>query len=275
MAKEYNQEKIENFVRGFMEESERQQFQEEMRMNEDLQTEVDFYQDVASIVRKRKMLQNVQSELMAADFFKDAAAESESQGARVVKMPQRGFRSVRRYLAYAASLALLVIAGFWFANSNYSNNSLAALDTSDLASVRLDSGLKGDDDQAVDVFAQGIEAIKAQDYPAAATFFERLVNEEAYRENALLHLAYVQYEMKDYAAAIESAETLIEEKPRLAQLRFDAEWLFVKSKLAAGELDEAFEQQLASIVSNDNHQQQEAAQVLQNKLNSFWRSLIF
>ncbi|MEM9885372.1 MAG: hypothetical protein AAF849_05710 [Bacteroidota bacterium] len=274
MAKEYNQEKIENFVRGLMGEEERQQFSKDIAANSDLKDEVAFQQDLAAVVRKRRLLKDIRSELSVADFFKEeslvvAGETKEEQGAKVVQMPKRTFGRVSKYLAYAASLAVLVTVGL--ANLNYSNKSLRTF-TIEGRSTDVRSRT---DNNVQDPFDEGLTAIEEKNYEQAIAFFESIPEKSENYNSALLFLAASQYEFGDYDAAINSAKKLTNSQRRvIATTKFDAQWILVQAKLGKGELDEAFYTQLNAIADNNNHDKQTAAQELQAQLNSFWRKLV-
>ena len=264
---------IERYVRQLMDAAEQQAFQEEMHQDETLKEEVEFYEDVAALVRKRKTLVDVQAELDAADFFAEETNVSTTdteQEARVVPMPDRRFGRVRSLLAYAASALVLVVAGStWWANSNYSNEVIASMDYDYIA-----SGMAARNDGVKDPFGEGITAIEQQNYDVAVRFFEAVPStDESYTE-ALLYLAYTQYKQANYQAAINTAKQVIANQPTTTN-RFNADWLIVQAQLADGDTGTAFEQNLATIASNNNPDFQTQAQELQAKLNSFWRSLVF
>lgn len=253
---------IERYIRQLMDEAEQKAFEEEMSQDETLQEEVEFYEDVASLVRKRKTLMDVQTELDTTDFF--------SQEAKTVSMPNRRFGRVRSLLAYAASFLVLVVAGTtWWANANYSNQGLAGMEYDYIA-----SGMTARNDGTQDPFADGIDAIEQGDYDAAVAFFETIPDtDESYTE-ALLYLAYAQYEQSNYQATLDVAQQVITNQPTTSN-RFNAEWLIVQAQLASGKTDTDFEQNLEAIATNDNHDFQVQAQELQAKLNSLWRNLVF
>ncbi len=268
--KEYNQNDIERYIRKQMNASEQQAFRGEMNADEGLQEEVNFYEDVAATIRKRRVLADVRAELKADNFFSEKASTSTTErDAKVVSMPARGFGRVRSLLAYAASVLMLVVAGStWWANTNYSNKGLASLDYDTIVS----GDVRGGENQ--DVFEQGLQAIEAKDYVQAKTFFKDVPRtSESYTE-AALYLAYVEYETANYSAAIQAAEQVLANNPT-ASNRFSADWLIVQAQLASGDTDSSFQQNLAAIADNDNHDFQVEAQALQTKVNSFWRRFVF
>lgn len=267
----FDNDKIDNFVRGLMSDLEREEFNQEVEQDDALKAEVEFHQDVASIVRKRKALQLVTAELEADHFFSEAKPEEQSE-AKVVNLSKRRSGSIRRYLAYAASLLVLVVAGLGFINTQYSNSGLTTFDANNLASNSMRTVTS---DTNADPFKEGIQAMEQKDFAQAITFFEAIPEDSENYTSALLYLATAQYEAENYEDAITSAETLLAQESKSATMRFDAEWLFVQSKLAQGELDTAFETQLEAIATNDSHDYQMEAQELQAQLNSFWRKLVF
>lgn len=263
MEKEFDYKKIEDFVNRKLTPEARKRFEAEMAKDEALAEEVRFYQDVAGMSSYMRTIREAEDNLEKKNFFEKKT--------RIIPL--------RQTLAIAASLLLLIAIGFWWANTQYTNDSLA-LANSDISNFILD-GAANQDPRGREIVAGenplgvGINQIETQNYSEAISFFSNVPDSIATSyPSVAYYLGLSYFKTGDYSNAIMHFDNAIE-KTRIASYRHKAEWLQIKAKLAAGMADNDFFDQLDTIAADDNHSYQANASKLKAKLNSLWRRFIF
>ncbi len=106
-------EKIEAWLHGELPANEQSDFEKQIQSDPDLATEVQFQQDLNKALAEREVLQFRN----ALETARQAYRAENTEGAKVLEMrPKESARifPLRRVLAIAAGLALLVTAGIWF-----------------------------------------------------------------------------------------------------------------------------------------------------------------
>jgi len=126
---------------------------------------------------------------------------------------------------------------------------------------------------AEDAFAQGLLAMKEENFTQATNFFEGITPTSEQYTEAQLYLSYIAYQQKNYAAAIDKA-TIVRSSDDLVQ-RQKAEWLQIQAMLANRQTDQNFQNLLVKIATENRHLFQKEAIQLQKDMNSIWRKIIF
>ncbi len=258
---------LDRYAKGELQGDDLSSFERAMRKDEELANEARFYKEMADAISLKERIKDIDLILEGEDFFEENTQQSD---AKVRTMPRA--RTPFRWLSYAASLLVLVVAGaLWFANANYSNTALAQLDTNRLG-LLTETNTRNDNVTA-DVFAEGINAFKLEDYEAAAAFFAKVPSANANYSQSLLYLAAAQVQVQDYDTATTSAE-----KARAAtnntKNKQKAEWLLANALVGNKETEKG-QTLLQTIANNDNHAYRKDAERLQQQLKSAWRQLVF
>lgn len=256
-------DKIEAYLSGEMTGADRQSFEAEMAERPELADEVDLCRLAREAVelsigdQLRQQMQQWQQEEAGAD---------KNRTAKVVKMAPR--QSMRRVLAIAASVMLLLAAGtFWYANSNFDSGKMALgfYEELDLRTLRSNA-------PATDPLAQPKADIEAGSFAAADAFLENVSPANGSYPDARFLLAHSFYRQGRSSDAINILQELIDAPDGL--LKDEAEWLTVLSYLQMNETEDTdFQELLTAIAANPDHSYYRKAQQLQEKLHSFWYQL--
>lgn len=260
-------EKIEKYVNGEMSASEEKAFDAAIEQDATLATAVDNF-GVANDAIELLIEDNLRTEL--DNLRAEESAESANNVVSINKSkPVARMRSLRRYLAMAASVALLLgFFGMNWAGSNYSDAALGEGIYSgyDMPNVR--SG-----GNTLHPFSEGITAYNAGDYAKAIPFFQGIVVDDPRYAEAQFYLGHALLKNKDFS----SAATQFKKVQTLNDVRYteNAEWYQIVAQLSAEQTNDEFYTLLNKITNDSNHTFNSQAVDLQGKLNSFWRRLVF
>ena len=256
--------KIEAYLNGDLSSSEEQQFDTEIAQNPKLAKAIDNY-SIANDAIEILIEDNLRKEL------EQLKAEEASAG-KVVSINKNRHqikrRSLRSYMAIAASLAILL--GFFsvqWAGNNYSNEAL----------MEEVYGYKMPNVRAANntphPFAEGLKAYQAQDFSKASQFFEGIAADDSRYSEAQFYLGHTLYQGKNYMTSAAKFKQVVTAN----DVRFveNAEWYQLLSLLAAGDRSKEFQSLLSQIANDKNHTFNNKAMQLQTKLGSFWRKLVF
>ncbi len=257
---------IERFLQGNMDETERLSFEQEMAVDKELADEVAFRRDVSKTISRKKLLASVAEQLEKEDFF--------SQQQESPKIPERKPLKLRRYLAYAAAITLLLCLGlYWYAQVNFSDQRLAAISFEEIRMLNLTGTTKGLTQAQNTLLLETTTDLQVQDYEAANDKLDQLLQESPQNAAALLYKAYTQQQQADASTEGTIEALLSQESTTLIKQK--AEWLQVKHWLSQNQDGEDFQNLLQAIIDNPNHQFNKQAIALQSKLQSNWRLLLF
>lgn len=279
----YNHNDIEDFLRGYMNETAESAFQKELTQDELLEEEFSFYKDVAEMVALKGLLEEVETDLTQKDFFDNSQTVEKggmvmgtapASNGKIISFQDRQ-RTRRRIMAFAAAITVLLIVGsFGVANMNYTNTALADLETERF--VKLDDVRSGSEGaNPINPFDEGLTALSDKDYAKAATFFEQASQSDntSIKEEALLYKGFALYHQNEYEKAI-AAITPVQNSSDI-RFRQKAEWLKIQALLAKGQTDVEFFTLLNKVAQEERHIYGDQARDLQQKLNSFWRKIVF
>lgn len=129
---------------------------------------------------------------------------------------------------------------------------------------------KGIPSQSADLFSESWIDFDAGRIERATIFLKNLSenSQGEVREQALLNLAYIQYQTKNYVAAEQNIMPL--RQSSTVEIRQNAQWLLVNTYLQNNQM-KALQAFLPKIIDDPNHAFRNAAVGLANDLNSFWR----
>lgn len=254
-------DKIEAYVSGEMTGAERQAFEAEMAGNSALAEEVDAFRLAREAV-ELSISDGLRSQFQ--EWQETGTNTTKSEEARVVTMTPR--RNLRRILAIAASVLLILTAGsFWYANNQFSADNLAVGYYQD---IPMDLYVRG----GANSMADAVAAMQAGNFTEAETFFRSIEAGNDQYFDAQYYLAHSLYLQKEYSASIETLNALKEASNN--NLKEDGAWLKVLNYLELGQTkDETFQNILSGMLEDEGHTHHSDAVELKNKLNSFWYKL--
>ena len=257
-------DKIETYLNGEMTAQEEKAFDLEIEQNPELAKAVNNF-GVANDAIELLIEDNLRKEL---NQFKSEEAASNKVVSINKNKPQAKMRSLRSYLAAAASVAVLLgFFGMNWADNNYSN---AALSKSfyeegyNISNVRSGNG-------DTNTLSEGLTAYEAGSFNQAITFFQSVQEGNPRYQEAQFYLANAFFENNNFSDASKQFQKIID----TGDVRYmeNAEWYKILAQLAAGE---TVNQSLLNKIAADNdHIFNNKAIALQSKLNSFWRKLLF
>lgn len=262
MAKEYNQEEIDKYVRREMDEEERSAFAQKMKGDDQLAEEIQFQEDLSKTVLFKNLLDDALGDFEEKGLHKELSKEEKKP--RVIPF--------RRLLARAATIALLIVAGslIW-ANMNYSNRAFARLDYEKL---QAEAGSRSGDASLQTAFDQATEALRQKEYAQAEKILNTIPEQDNNYYLSRLYLAYAQYELGDRREAVQNADLLLQNQNLEPRYKDRAQWLKLKALLTDGNKAEA-QILLDEIEKEPSHVFHNEAIRLQKSLNSFWNRLVF
>lgn len=254
-------DKIEAYLSGNMTGAERQAFEAEIGKDQSLAEEV----DAVRLAREAVEL-SISDSLRARfqEWGQTASTETKTEEAKVVTMTPR--RSLGRILSIAASVLLILAVGsFWYANNQFSTDTMAA---AYYDNVSLDLSVRGD----ADPMANAVDALENGNYTEADAYFSSIAEGDDLYFDAQYYLAHSLYRQGAYAASIEQLDNLA--AVTNPNLRENGAWLKVLNYLALGQTEnDDFQTLLNSMVEDDGHAHHNDAVALDKKLNSFWYQL--
>lgn len=259
---------IVDYVNGRLKEADRLAFEMRMAKDETLAKEVALYQDLEKVSQKigtdkwRAAIAAIGDELEPTGFFK----EKENPNPPTIKQASPTLR-YKRHLAIAATILLLLVAGFWYAHQNYSDTVLANR-YMNLENILSDT--RSGSDQLAN-YTPGLIAIQQNDVKSAISFFEPLAKQTD-QAGALFYLGLARYQQRNYTAAVSDLQPLtLADGP----WRTKARWVSICALLADGKTGSEFEILLNEAMqdSSDVYYQQEAKSLFE-KMNSIWRKAL-
>lgn len=254
-------DKIEAYVSGEMTGTERQAFEAEMAGNSALAEEVDAFRLAREAV-ELSISDGLRSQFQ--EWQETGASATKREEAKVVTMAPR--RTLRRMLAIAASVLLILTAGsFWYANNQFSADNLAMGYYQD---IPMDLYVRGGANSMADAVAD----MQAGNFAEAETYLRSIQAGDDQYFDAQYYLAHSLYLQKQYTASNEVLDALSGASNN--NLKEDGAWLKVLNYLELEQADnEAFQNILSGMLEDEGHTHHNDALELNKKLNSFWYKL--
>jgi len=246
MEDKYNElDKIEQFFDGELSKEEL----EHALKDKDVQEETQFFQAMTEVLAEdgksqiKELLADVAIENVNPNLRAKLAAQNERLSApKEAKVRQ--IRPMRRILAIAASILVLVVAGtLWFLNRSPSATLLAEQNyiVADLPGT-MGGGVAEDE-----VFQQALNVFAAEDWQVAQTALEEIPSTSAKYSEAQYFLGHIHFQQENFETAISNYQTALaaENLPNYIN-RDKLNWNLLLAKLGAGEnigdeLDELIE----------------------------------
>ena len=265
VMKEALLDKIEAYLKGTMSAEEEAQFDKAVEQDPELAQAVDNF-GIANDALEVLIEDNLRKEL---EILKSEETGTTNVISIHKKKPVARMRSLRTYLAAAASVALLLgFFGIQRIGGTYSNEAIYTEMTSDFSmpGTRTSNG-------TIHPFAEGFTAYQEGNYAQATQFFRNVVLDDPRYPAAQYYLGQSLKTMKNYAEAAEAFENVLSSD----DIRFieQAEWNNVLMKLADKQPESTYRPLLDKIADDENHTFHRRAVRLQSKLDSFWRNLTF
>ncbi len=257
MEKEFDATKIERYIKGELDEVEKQAFELLIEQDEELAEEVDFYRTSMDAVDVQGAILEAERRLADRGFF----AEKKARKGKLITF---------RALTSAAAVALLLLIGWWYGETHYSDAVLAVVDPGVLAGELETARRLADSGQTTDIFSDGLQALQQEDYHEANQFFAQVDKAAPTYVQALLFLTYSNLRSKNYEAALENSQRIEDLSQDIATVQ-KAQWLRAKASIGQGVPEKEL---LAEIADDDNHRFQRDARLILRQLDSYWRKLI-
>lgn len=260
-------QRIIKYLNGQLTDTEKKAFEKEMATDWEFAAEVDFYRDINTVtnhISEKKLkdkISGVVGELEGEGFFNENKNENATRQLKITRL----------VLAIAASLLILAIAGFWYANNNYSDKALASkyfnAETT-ISTVRSETG-------TVNKYEEGLLLLEKKEYDKAIAFFKRLLTgNDLTDENKFepaYYLALVYYQKDEFAKA---ANTSLPIATSSSRWQPKGRWLHLNALLSLGQTDEGFYNFLEAAREDDSDPfYQKQAVGLGDEMDSFWRRL--
>ena len=177
-----------------------------------------------------------QLDSLAREFWQDApstvpaAAEAESISSQTARI-----RRLRRYYSIAATVVLLLIAGWWLSRGNPAIDG-PSLYASQMEIPRIDNSLRGETDPADSLYQAAVTAYNAADYNQARPLMDRYLEE--YELDSELLLAYAVASIEE--GAYDEAEIALRQlEATNSLLRTEVPFYRAMMLLKQGEVDDA------------------------------------
>lgn len=239
-------ERIEAYQDGQMSPIERQQFETDLEINEQLKSEYDAF-----------IATTVALEWMVAEDFSKEQEDTQRNKFTLIK-------NKKSWIAIAASfLFLLFIGAGSFAKLNYSNETIVQ---DFYRSPNWTNTIRGQENETSRTKINLL--LVNEDYQKLISYLEETQNDNS-DYNYLLANAYLKNKQANKAITTFQEVILSSNKDTKAS----AEWYLILSYLQNGDNEKA-QNQLKFIIQNKHHPNYHKALELEEKLNSFWRNFI-
>ena len=188
------------------------------------------------------------------------------------KMPDNSRLKIgwRRSFSIAAGIFFFLFGGmlFW-SNQNYSNSAIAnnLYEESTLPTVR-------NEEVSSQNLTKGLLAFSNKKYAESIGFLSTIPRTDTYYLQAQYLLAHANWKATDFAKANKHFSQLLAASNLPPTIdRQEVEWNLLLINLWESDTESPiFKDNLATILSNPQHAYYQKAQILSQKLNSFWRN---
>lgn len=244
-------DKIEDFVAGRLSAEQEQTFKAKMEAEPEFLQEVEAHQDAHDVV-------GMYAKIRMKEKVKSLHQKSKTTS---------GVFQKKNYLVAASISILMIMSGFWFAGTNFSNQALVA----DNFQLPTFSQRNIGNNNADEISKQVKDAYTNKDYEQAISLLSSIPQSLAYNK-AQYHLGNLYLQEKHSLNAIAVFQDLIES----GDTRYleDAQWLLVIAHLQNDDVELA-KLSLEQILQTPGHSLYNRALEMKKKLNSFWREIVF
>lgn len=236
-------EKMEDYIHGNLSVTEREQFEADMATDEQLREEVELHRQLISSVETESLRQLL-------DQIHEKNFESEVQ---VVSMPRR--RSFFP-MAIAASVALLILAGWWIFNLQTSSpESVYAAYFTPAEGLPTTLGYSTNTD-----FAEGMVSYKLEEYAEALEYWQPLLEVDPTNDtlNYYVGVTFLANEQPD--SAIDYLTTVVSGEQ--SSFRTSAQWYLALAYLKTDQGEQA-KPLLEDLANRNNPYQSQSSEILQ------------
>lgn len=246
-----NNEKIDPYLDGELNEEEKAAFEKSVEQDPQLEEEV------RQNMLLREVVETAYQENLRAHIRTWKSEGSKNSDRQVATIRRLGYR-----LAAAASVVIILTASiFTMVVPQYSNDRIAARfyePDADLGSIR------GSND--ADILRQAFENYEQGNFTGAIPGFQRYPD----NDKALYGLGLSYYQIEDFENAIITFKALAERKN--IEYTEKAEFYLLLSYLKADQTGPEFQELLNKVIEEEGYYVGQA-QGIKKKLDSFWRSL--
>lgn len=267
---------IEKYLRKELNEVEFLKFKERMDQDIDFAKEVKFHQDLTDFLAFKDVLGQVEKQKEEEGFFREVIlAENQNKKTKSAEIDAQPRLFSNKVLFIAASiLIILTLCSLFYANKNYSDANLFAVNLTDFDTSQATKG----NIVKEDVFKVGFDLLDEKNYEKAIGFFNGFDENHKIYLQAQFFLGIAQQGAGKTKASVETLESLLKTNPstkriRIISLKQKAEWILAKFLLENE--DERGKILLVKIKNNENHQFKDEAEYLFEQLNSRWRYFVF
>ncbi len=265
-------DKISRYLAGKMTDEGLAAFNEQLKADPELKEEVAFRKMVMESVKSQS---NEQLRAQINTVVKEAhtLAGQSSPGAMPAReLSNRTAKVIslnRRILSIAASVLILILLGAsWYANRQFSNDSLVA---SNFELKTPTSNLRGENNDETDFNNDVMKAYSNKDFHKAAELLASIPPSPIYNK-AQFHLGNLYLKLNNPSRAIVVFQNLLKKNdPRYQE---EVQWLLCLAHLKNNDVKQTT-QTLESILQNQEHSFYSNALQLKKKLYSPWRKIVF
>ena len=236
-------EKMEDYIHGNLSVAEREQFETEMATDEQLRQEVELHRQLISSVETESLRQ-----LLDQIHEKNFEAET-----KIVAMPRR-----RSYfpMAIAASVALLILAGWWVFNLQTSSpESVYAAYFTPAEGLPTTLGYSTNTD-----FAEGMVSYKLEEYAEALEYWQPLLEADPTNDTLNYYVGVTSLADEQSDSAIDYLTTVVNSEQ--SSFRTSAQWYLALSYLKSDQREQA-KSLLKDLANRDNPYQSQSSEILQ------------
>lgn len=262
--------KIDALLNGKLSADDRTAFREEITKDTALEQEVKEHVLEREAI-KLLLKEDYKTQIKAWRAEGSAGATATTSTAHTAKertlKPQVRTRSLRPILSAAASILLLVVGGFWFANNNYSNTAL-------ITDTYIDANTVGDKggNKLEENLQNGLAFYIDKDYDTAIRSFRAAGN----TVDANYYLGHSHFKLGEYGEAVGYFNKVlaIDDLPshiKPNQLEYNR----LLAQVGAEDTGATFQQNLEQLIQNGQPPYNTKAQALKDKMESFWRNFTF
>ena len=236
-------EKMEDYIHGNLSVTEQEQFEAEMATDEQLREEVELH---------RKLISSVETESLR-QLLEQIHEENFESETKVVSLPRR-----RSYfpMAIAASVALLILAGWWIFNlQTLSPESVYAAYFTPAEGLPTTLGYSTNTD-----FAEGMVSYKLQEYTEALEYWQPLLEADPNNDTLNYYVGVTFFADEQPDSAIGYLTDVVSSEQ--SSLRTSAQWYLALSYLKTDQSEQA-KSLLEDLTNRDNPYQSRSSEILQ------------